>query len=240
MLSIVGCSSDDSSTEGSGPTSNAQTSETTETTETTQTSTDTSTSTGTGTDSDGMTTTAGMTDGTTEGMTTSPTTGETTTSTTTEGMTTTSTTTTTTDSSTTDATDTGVDPDCMGDPYCTPGEMGDQCLADEFGEIAASLMGFDGVVCSPGPCACPEDDMGCQKKVDAMEIELNKCPTVDGVSASAQCALTVSVGMGPGSYKVLHCLLICQLDNGDDDCPVGATCEDAMQNNLGICLFPAP
>jgi len=126
----------------------------------------------------------------------------------------------------------------MDDPYCFPGEMGDLCLEEEHGEIPTTLMGFEGTVCSPGPCACPMDDETCQGKVDDKEIELIECPEVEGVDAVPQCALTVGIGQGPGSYSVLHCLLICSLDNGNDDCPIGATCEDAMQNNLGICLFP--
>jgi len=239
MLSLAGCSGDDSSTtEDSASTTNST--QTTQTTQTTNAGTDTDTDTDTstaGTDSDAMTTTEA-----TDSTTTTTTTDGTETDATTAETDSTTTTTTTTDGTATDTTTDGttgdVEPDCMGEPYCTPGPMGDQCLTEEFGEIPAALMGFDGLVCSPGPCGCPMDDAACQKKVDDGDIEIAECPKVDGVSAVAQCALTVSNGMGPGSYSSLHCLLICQLANGNDDCPTGATCEDAMQMGLGICLFP--
>lgn len=235
MFSLAGCSGDDSSTTDDS----ASTTNSTQTTQTTNTSTDTSTA-GTdtdtstaGTDSDAMTTTDSTTT-TTDGTATDATTAETSTTTTTTDATDTD----PTGGTDTDPTTGGVEPDCMGDPYCTPGAMGDQCLTEEFGEIPAALMGFDGLVCSPGPCGCPMDDATCNKKVEDGDIEIIECPKVEGVSASPQCALTVANGMGPGSYSSLHCLLICQLANGDDDCPVGATCEDAMQMGLGICLFP--
>lgn len=235
MFSLAGCAGDDSSTTDDS----ASTTNSTQTTQTTNTSTDTSTA-GTdtdtstaGTDSDAMTTTDSTTT-TTDGTATDATTAETSTTTTTTDATDTD----PTGGTDTDPTTGGVEPDCMGDPYCTPGAMGDQCLTEEFGEIPAALMGFDGLVCSPGPCGCPMDDATCNKKVEDGDIEIKECPKVDGVAASPQCALTVANGMGPGSYSSLHCLLICQLANGDDDCPVGASCEDAMQMGLGICLFP--
>lgn len=96
---------------------------------------------------------------------------------------------------------------------CAPYRPCDACLADE---IPLTLDGLPGCYCAP---LCDGDG--------------SYCPDSSTTSAVGQCVVTLGESEVPGA-----CGLICQLS--EKNCPAGATCQDVMVGDLGICTFPSP
>jgi hypothetical protein len=99
-----------------------------------------------------------------------------------------------------------------GDPPATNSDYG-PCGMCAAGEMPVSITGIEGCFCSP---AC--DGAG------------SMCATPNEGTAQAMCVLELMMGAGP-----TQCALICM---NTEDCPTGATCEDAGGGSL--CVHPAP
>lgn len=118
--------------------------------------------------------------------------------------------------------DTGVcDPACdpateeCVDGVCMPlpadsSDYGPCTMECPAGEMPVSITGLDGCFCSP--------------MCDGMN-----CPPPNEGTAQAMCVLTFEMGQPPS-----QCALIC---GSDEDCPTGATCQDAGGGS--ICMHPA-